>query len=152
MVYAAAYNLDNGTRVIAAYGDAIVLFSVPTDAFLYSTAEQEETLLALRDPLEELETADILLDSASNTSAALETLPDDEGGSIIHKLNMAWAYWAHNSHEHSGDRSSHSIWPFRVHGVQIGSLPSLAALAIQADAAITVWAFASDGRTKTWHG
>ncbi|KAK4561001.1 hypothetical protein LTR86_004956 [Recurvomyces mirabilis] len=90
--YAAAYNLDNGARVVAAYGDAIVLFSVPIDAFIYSTAEQDETLLAMRDPLEELETADILLDPVSNTPAVLETLPNGEGSSIIHKLNMAWGY------------------------------------------------------------
>jgi len=115
-VHAAAHNLDNGARIVAVYGDAIVLFSVPIDAFHYSTAEQEETLLAIRDPLEDLETADALLDPASNTSAVLETLPDGQGGSVIHKLNMAWVYWAYDFREHPGDHSNHSIWPLRVYG------------------------------------
>ena len=119
MKYAAAYNLDHGARIVAAYGSAIVLFSVPIDAFLYSTAKQEETLISLREPAEELETANILLDPATNTSAVLETLPDGESGLIIHKLNMSWVQWARASDEHEPDHSSHPIWPFRVQGKKL---------------------------------
>ena len=44
-VYAVAEDLTNGARIVAAYGDRIVLYSVSVDALNYLIAEQERTLL-----------------------------------------------------------------------------------------------------------
>ncbi|TKA75228.1 hypothetical protein B0A55_05888 [Friedmanniomyces simplex] len=92
-LYAAASDVDNGVRVAVAYGNDVVLYSVPIDALRYSTAQQEETLQPLDEPFADLETADVLQHPTSNVAAIREARFEAEGVARFDKLNMVWAHW-----------------------------------------------------------
>lgn len=150
-MYAAGFDLENGARIAAAYGDSIVIYSVPIDALKYSTAEQEETLQALSEPFEELETVDILTHPASKATAILEAMPDRKRSAGMEQLNMAWTHWLPAAGDHMPE-SPEEIWPLRIPGTYIGSTTSPVALSVQAGSAIAVWTWDKNGAVDMWHG
>ncbi|KAK0307204.1 hypothetical protein LTR01_005850 [Friedmanniomyces endolithicus] len=147
-LYAAASKLDSGARIAVAYGNDIVLYSVPIDALRYSTAQQEETLQPFDLPFAELEMAKILRHPTSNAAASREAMSGAETVTRMDKLNMLWAHWLPASGEHP--HREEEIWPLSIPGMYIGSLESPAALAVQVDSAVTVWAFGQDGLDVVW--
>jgi hypothetical protein len=147
-LYAAAKALDNGVRVVAAYGDNVVLYSIPIDALKYSTADQEETIQDSSKPFEELEWLDILSHPTSNAQAIREST-----GSPIKcdRLNMLWAHYLPSVGENQL-ASLDTLWPLRIQGTVIGSLGSMRALSVQETVmdGVVVWAFSRSGLAKAW--
>ena len=147
--YASTRNLDSGVRIAAAYGDTIVLYSVPADALKYSTAEQEETIQDSSKPFEELEWLNILPHPTSNAQAVQETV----GGSAVRyeRLNMLWARFLPSTNEEQPS-SLDRLWPLRIRGTLIGSLDGLKALSLQDTAldGLVVWGFSTSGLAKAW--
>ncbi|KAK1811427.1 hypothetical protein LTR12_014179 [Friedmanniomyces endolithicus] len=148
-MYAATSYLDSGARIAVAYGNDIVLYSVPIDALRYSTAQQEETLQPLDLPFADLEKAKTLRHPTSNAAATREAILGTEDATRLDKLNMLWAHWLPASGDHMPEREE-EIWPLAIPGIRVGSLESPAALAIQVDSAVTVWAFGHDGLEVAW--
>jgi len=143
--YAAAYDLSIGIHVAVAFGDDVVLYSVPVDAYRYSLAEQGETLLEPFDGHSSV--VSLLGHPLSNKRAILETDPDKGRLSgELEQLNMIWACWLKTS----GD----GVWPMCINGRFVGSLPGATALAVQTDAAeapcVQIWAFGQTGEAKSW--
>ncbi|KAK5108269.1 hypothetical protein LTR62_008653 [Meristemomyces frigidus] len=150
-VYAVASDLDTGVRIVAAYSDALVLFSVPIDVLRYSTAEQEETLLNTYPPSDETGAVNVSHDALGNLSAVVRSFPEGEESSNIQMLNMAWVHWLNTPRSRIAEASA-QIWPLRITGAQFGTIQDPAALAIQVGLTIEVWAFARDGQVETWRG
>ena len=148
-VYATTQNLNNGVRVAAAYGNSIVLYSVPVDALKYSTAEQEETIQDSSKPFEELEWLNLLPHPSSNAQAIQEAV----GGSNVRyeRLNMLWAHYLPSMNEEQ--RSSlDRLWPLRIQGTIIGSLDGVKALTVQDTVmdGLVIWGFSTSGLAKAW--
>jgi hypothetical protein len=147
--YAATQNLNNGVRIAAAYGDNIVLYSVPVDALKYSTAEQEETIQDSSKPFEELEWLNILPHPTSNAQAIQEAV----GGSTVRyeRLNMLWARFLPSMNEEQPS-SLDRLWPLRIRGTCIGSLEGVNALSVQDTIkdGLVVWGFSTSGLAKAW--
>ncbi|KAK1069763.1 hypothetical protein LTR12_006795 [Friedmanniomyces endolithicus] len=148
-LYAAASNLDSGARIAVAYGNDVVLYSIPIDALRYSTAQQEETLQPLDQPFADMEMVDTLRHPISNAAATREAMRGTEDATRLDKLNMLWAHWLRASGGHMPERKE-EIWPLSIPGIYVGSLESPAALAVQVDSAVTVWAFGQDGLDMVW--
>ncbi|KAK0840858.1 hypothetical protein LTR02_013232 [Friedmanniomyces endolithicus] len=148
-LYAAASNLDGGARIAVAYGNEIVLYSIPIDALRYSTAQQEETLQPLDQHFAEMEMVNILRHPTSNAAATREAMFEADAVARMDKLNMLWAHWLPASGDHVPEREE-EIWPLSIPGIYVGSLESPVALAVQSDAAVTVWASGHDGLEVAW--
>ena len=150
-VYAAAQNLSNGVRVVAGYGDKLVLYSVPVDALRFSSAEQEETLQDSSKPLEELEWLEVFRHPTSNAHAIQEHIPDEANGARFERLNMMWTRYLPRSNENRPE-SLDTLWPLRIAGICIGSLNGLKALSVQDTVmdGLVIRAFSSYGLAKAW--
>ncbi|KAF2206018.1 hypothetical protein GQ43DRAFT_445548 [Delitschia confertaspora ATCC 74209] len=120
-LYTTAADLSWGARIVAVYGDAIVLYNIPPDVFAFSHEEQK------------IEGWD------ADTSPHL-LLKDAEQDN--------WMNWLDNDPELF---DSHIPgWPVTINCTIIGTLEGTCELAILTHPDITVWAFALDGRSKTW--
>ena len=147
-LYTATKMLDNGARIVTAYGDNIVLYSVPIDALRYSTAEQEETIQDSSKPFEELEWLDILSHPTSNSQAVRESA---RSPIRCDRLNMLWAHHLPSFGENQL-ASLDTLWPLRIQGTLIGSLGGLRALSVQETVmdGLIVWAVSTSGLSKAW--
>jgi len=144
--YAAASDLSSGVRVVAVYGEDIVSFSVPADAYAYSRAEQEETLVEPFDA--KADAVALLRHPLSNRRAIVENnTAQSRTVEEFEQLNMVWSRWSQTSGE-SG------VWPMRIAGRRVGGMTGVTALAIQVEGSRTpcvqIWAFGKSGEAKTW--
>lgn len=146
-VYAASSDLSRGARVVAVYGEDVVLFSVPADALRYSTAEQESSIQPPETPFHALETLQLLKHPLSNAPAAREYY---DSSARFDELNVKWVH--HLPADGEPATSLEDLWPLRIPGSVVGSLPGVAALAVQetVEAGLAVWAFSSVGVAKAW--
>ncbi|KAF2683493.1 hypothetical protein K458DRAFT_478370 [Lentithecium fluviatile CBS 122367] len=121
-LYTAAFDMSWGARIVVAFGDTIVLYSVPPDICNLSRAEQKA------------ESWDVYNSPPFN----------DEGRTPDHWLN----WWDEPCFANRwGDNP---IWPIAVRGTEIGTLRTVCELAISTREGITVWGFALDAQCKTW--
>jgi hypothetical protein len=128
-LYAAAADLSQGACVVIAYGDTIMLYSIPSDVIVLSQTEQNAA------------TWDVY------TSPPFST----EGRSKDHWLNW-WdepAALAPANTSEATDTPS-SIWPLAIRGTQIGTLKGICELAVQTQPDITIWACTHASHCKTW--
>ena len=146
-VYAASNDLTLGVRVVAAYGNHIVLYSIPADALRYSTVEQEGTIQPSDTPFDELETLQLLKHPLSNAPAVRDFY---DTSARFEELNMKWVHYL----PVSGDKgkSLEDLWPLQICGSVIGTLDGVATLAVQetAEEGVVVWAFSKAGVAKAW--
>ncbi|KAF2266336.1 hypothetical protein CC78DRAFT_155019 [Lojkania enalia] len=121
-LYAGAADLASGARVAVAFGDTIMLYSVPPDVVTLSRLEQKPA------------TWDIY------------NMPpfSSEGRAKDHWLN-----WLDDSYTPHGITRK-NIWPIAVRGTQIGVLRNVCELAVFTQPDITVWAFTLDAQATTW--
>lgn len=148
-LYAATRSLYNGVRIVAAFSDTVVLYSVPIDALKYSTAEQESTAQDSSKPFEELEWLNILPHPTSNAQAIQES--ERAGVVRFQRLNMLWAHYMTSS-GNEAQSSLDELWPLRIQGTVIGSLDNVQALSVQESMThgLVVWAFGTSGFSKAW--
>jgi hypothetical protein len=150
-LYAASHYLDRGARIVAAFGSTIVLYSVPVDAFKYSTAEQEGTIQDSSKPFEELDSLLVLSHPTSNAQAVHESTTDGLTPIRCDRLNMQWAHFIPGFPDEGPD-SLDTLWPLRIEGTVIGSLDGVTALSVQETDmdGLIIWAFSSGGVARAW--
>jgi hypothetical protein len=146
-VYAACPEMVGGVRIAAAYGDDIVLFSVPLDAYMYSAAEQESTIRDPSVPFEELRWIERLPHPTSNAHALL----DHDVPHRLEKLHMAWIHYLPGREGNTVD-SLDKLWPLKIPGTHVGKLSDIRALSVQESDGIgvVVWAFGGEGNIRAW--
>ena len=146
-VYAATSDLSLGARVVVAYGQQIVLYSIPADALKYSTAEQESSVQPFDSPFEDLQTLQLLRHPLSNAPAVRNYY---DSSARFDELNMKWVHYL----PVNGDKgkSLEDLWPLQISGSVMGSLEGVATLSVQetAEDGVMVWAFSTSGVAKAW--
>ncbi|KAF2645744.1 DUF221-domain-containing protein [Massarina eburnea CBS 473.64] len=121
-LFASAFDMSWGARIVVAIGDTIVLYSVPPDVINLSRMEQKA------------ETWDVY------NSAPFA----DEGRAEDHWLN----WWDEPITRNRW--GSNPIWPIAIRGTQIGILHGVCELAIHTKPDITIWGFTVDSQCKIW--
>lgn len=105
-----------------AYGDSIILYSVPPDVLELSYMEQK-----------------------GNSWDIYAAPPfSSQGRAANHWLN--WWSEAFSTYRWG----SNPIWPVAIRGTEVGTLRGVCDLAIQTLPDITIWGFTLDSRCKTW--
>lgn len=121
-IYAAGAELRWGVRVAVAYGDTVVLFSVPPDPLAFSRREMGSPIQGAPGKQED---AEVL---------CLQWWPDPD----------------RPAGPDYPTRRLEPVWPLKIRGSVIGSLGGLVDLAVGCEPELTIWAFGLDGRAVTW--
>ncbi|CAI7586981.1 unnamed protein product [Penicillium crustosum] len=129
--FAAGSDLRWGLRVVAAYGDRLVLYSIPLDVFNVIRKEREHQ-------------ADGIMGASDH---ALDWYVDAERShkrrdSLVQNQNGDWEFLLSVSY-----RPTAMMWPFKIYGKEIGSVKGTVELALQSSqGGVRVWAFGEDGK------
>lgn len=115
-LYTSAVDMSWGPRVVAVYGDLLVLYSIPPDVCNLSRIEQKPDNW-------DLYTAPPFWN---------EVLSED------HWLN----WWEEPSPAERADKDL--IWPISIRGQEIGTFPGICEVAIQTKPKLTVWGCSSN--------
>ena len=125
VVYGAGVGRAGALRVVAVFGDAVVLFSLPPDVLALSAAEQMREC-----GLRSLEREDVVqewIDWWPEEHCPLDRAAIDDAGG-----------------------SPKSIWPLFLKGTTIGRLENVVEVAVNDSDELCIWAFALDGRAVAW--
>ncbi|KAK5129259.1 hypothetical protein LTR16_002299 [Cryomyces antarcticus] len=128
-LYAAAADVSQGVRVVAVYGESIVLYSVPPDVFAHSMAEQGSKV-----------------EARTNPPPYNDATSDD----TTNESNLEWLRWWPDHVDSCGHAKEACIWPLKVRGILVGAVSGLVDLAISCSPVLTIWGFSLDGRASTW--
>ncbi|KAJ4370493.1 hypothetical protein N0V83_005014 [Neocucurbitaria cava] len=127
-LYTAAADMSQGLRVIAAYDDAILLYSIPSDVCNLSRLERKA------------ESPDLYTASPSFTET--------------HNRNYWFDWWDEPSVPDPADQYNSDkrdpVWPISIRGTYIGKLSGVCELAIQTTPDISIWAFSYAFQCKIW--
>lgn len=126
--YTTAADMSSGARIVAAYGDAIVLYSVPPDVLALSKLEQ----------------------AAESREIYKEPPFSPDGRHHDHWLNWWDEPVACDLDNRPESDNDSPIWPISLSGTEIGRLPDICELAVQTTPDITVWAFTYTSQCRTW--
>jgi hypothetical protein len=132
-VFAAGSDLNWGLRVVAAYGDRIVLYSVPPNVFNVIRKERErqgENVMGDSDLAR-----DWFLDSERAQKRCESVAPNQNGD---------WEFLLSVSY-----RPTAMMWPFKIYGKEIGRMDDVVELSLQAShGGARVWVFSASGETN----
>ncbi|KAJ5335015.1 hypothetical protein N7452_007418 [Penicillium brevicompactum] len=121
-VFAAASDLTWGIRLVAVYGDRLVLYSVPLDVFDLVRRERERQVNGV------MGDSDLARDwyaDADRCEADLESLD------VFRSVAM--------------------MWPFKVYGKEIGTVDDAVELSVQcSEGGVRVWAFGRSGKAEVF--
>ncbi|KAF3387558.1 hypothetical protein F1880_001286 [Penicillium rolfsii] len=129
-VFTVGSDLRWGLRVVAAYQDRIVLFSIPLDVFNVIRKERE------------LQGEGVMGDS----DIARDWFVDSERfrkrrESLVQNQNGDWEFLLSVSY-----RPTAMMWPFKIYGKEIGRVDNVVELALQSsNGGARIWAFAASG-------
>ena len=127
-VYTTAADMSAGARIVAVYGDTIMLYNIPPDLLSLSRVEQ----------------------AASSWDIYNAPPFSSEGRHHDHWLNWWDEPRVSNPATEPEDGSDSPIWPISISGTEIGKLSGICELAIQTRPDILIWAFTYTSRCKTW--
>lgn len=135
-VFAAGSDLSWGLRVVAAYGDRIVLYSVPLDVFNVVRKEHERQGDGVMGDSDLAR--DWFLEGERSGKRRESFLPNQNGD---------WEFLLSVSY-----RPTAMMWPFKIYGKEIGTMDdSVVELALQSShGGARVWAFGASGATKVF--
>ncbi|KAJ5754082.1 uncharacterized protein N7511_008235 [Penicillium nucicola] len=124
-------DLSWGLRVVAAYGNRIVLYSIPLDVYNAVCKERER------------QSDGVLGDSTLTREWYIDAdQAPKPRESLARKRNGDWEFRAGGSYGSAG-----LMWPFKVFGKEIGAVDGLVELSVQSsEGGARVWAFGGDGR------
>ncbi|KAJ5820427.1 hypothetical protein N7474_006018 [Penicillium riverlandense] len=132
-IFAAGSDLNWGLRVVAAYQDRIVLYTVPLDVFNVIRKERERQ-------------GDGVM---GDSDLARDWFVDSERSrkrreSLVQNQNGDWEFLLSVSY-----RPTAMMWPFKIYGKEIGSVDNLVELALQSsNGSVRVWAFSASGEAS----
>lgn len=124
-LYAASAELRWGPRVVAAYGDSVVLYSVPPDVFAWSGRALRRASLGAATP------SDVYIDGYPHWK---EWLPEP----------------SHPNQPVCRACRRDTPWPVLIKGTIVGSLDRVVELAVHSNPDLTIWALGLDGRAAVW--
>ncbi|OGM45743.1 hypothetical protein ABOM_005423 [Aspergillus bombycis] len=132
-VFAAGSDLNWGLRVVAAYGDRIVLYSVPLDVFNVIRRERER------------QGENVMGDSDLARDWFLDSERSRKGrGSLAPNQNGDWDFLLSVSY-----RPTAMMWPFKIYGKEIGRVKNVVELSLQAaHGGARIWTFGASGQTN----
>lgn len=129
-VFTVGSDLSWGLRVVAAYQDRIVLYSIPLDVFNVIRKERErqgEGVMGDSDLAR-----DWFVDS-ERFRKARESLVQNQNGDWEFLLSVSY-------------RPTAMMWPFKIYGKEIGRVDNVVELALQSsNGGARIWAFAASG-------
>ncbi|KAJ5542876.1 hypothetical protein N7535_005299 [Penicillium sp. DV-2018c] len=132
-VFAAGSDVRWGLRVVAAYGDQLVLYSVPLDVFNVIRKERERQ----RDGI--MGDGDLARDwyaDPERSSKRQESLVQNNNGDWDFLLSVSY-------------RPMAMMWPFKIYGKVIGIVKGVVELSLQSsEGGVRVWAFGKDGKAS----
>ncbi|KAJ5143246.1 uncharacterized protein N7515_002033 [Penicillium bovifimosum] len=132
-VFAAGSDVRWGLRVVAAYGNRLVLYSVPLDVFNVIRKERE----CQRDGI--MGDGDLVRDwytDPERSSKRQESLVQNNNGDWEFLLSVSY-------------RPTSMMWPFKIYGKEIGSVKGVVELSLQSsEGGLRVWAFGEDGKAS----
>lgn len=122
-----------GLRVLAAYQDRIVLYSIPLDVFNVIRKEREQQGEGV------MGDSDVARDwfvDCERFRKRRESLVQNENGDWGFLLNVSY-------------RPTAMMWPFKIYGKEIGRVEGLVELAMQSEnGGARVWAFDASGQAR----
>ena len=134
-VFAAGSDLSWGLRVVAAYRDRIVLYSVPLDVFNVIRKEHERQGDGV------MGDSDLARDwflEGERTTKRRESVVPNQNGDWDFLLSVSY-------------RPTAMMWPFKIYGKEIGQMDNVVELALQSShGGARVWAFGASGATKVF--
>lgn len=120
--YAATTDLTWGARIAVAYGDSVILYSIPPDVLSLSRLEQKA------------ESWDIY---------------DSPPFSLEGRAEDYWLNWWGEPDD--ATFSAHTLsWPISIQGIEVGHSKGICELAVQTNPDLTVWAFTLHAQATTW--
>jgi hypothetical protein len=122
-IYTAAADLTWGVRVVAAFADKVVLYSISPDVFAQECSE---------------------ITDASRARAS-DGKESDHWAHWLGKDEKLRLY-----HSPPYPQQTTATWPIGIKGTVIGTLDGLVDLAVYVEPELTIWAFGADGRAVTW--
>lgn len=132
-VFAAGSDLSWGLRVVAAYGDRIVLYSVPLDVFNVIKKEHERQCSGVMGDSDLAR--DLFLDT-ERTTKRRESILTDQNGDWDFLLSISY-------------RPTATMWPFKIYGKDVGRMDNVVDLALQCSlGGARIWAFGAAGSTS----
>ncbi|RAL02438.1 F-box protein [Aspergillus ibericus CBS 121593] len=132
-VFAAGSDLSWGLRVVAAYQDRLVLYSVPLDVFNVIRKERERQ-------------GDGVM---GDSDLARDWFLDNQRSrkrrdSLVQNQNGDWEFLLSVSY-----RPTAMMWPFQIYGKEIGRVNDVVELALQSsNGGARIWAFDASGKTN----
>ncbi|KAL4884422.1 hypothetical protein BJY04DRAFT_205889 [Aspergillus karnatakaensis] len=133
MAFAAGSDLNWGLRVIAAYGDRLVFYSVPLDVFNLLKKERERQGDGV------MADSDLARDFFLNQQRG-----NARRGSIAQNQNGDWEFLLSISY-----RPTAMMWPFKIYGKEIGRVQNVVELALQSShGGARIWAFSASGESN----
>ncbi|PSK43699.1 hypothetical protein B9Z65_7213 [Elsinoe australis] len=146
--FKAAAHLDHGVRIVAVYGDFVVLFSVSVDALAASPASPAPR-------------ANTRQQDNNSSTGSVESSTDvaDTSDKAQKDGRPEWLeWWPEVCGNYSLTKLKEDSLPLPIQGRIVGRLPGIADMAIQvhtskesdAMSGISTWAFCEDGRAVCW--
>lgn len=129
--FTAGSDLRWGLRIVAVYGDRLVLYSIPLDVFNVIRKERERQGDGV------MGSSDLALDwyiDSERSRKRRESLVQNQNGDWDFLLSVPY-------------RPTAMMWPFKIYGKEIGSVKGTVELALQSsEGGVRVWAFGEDGK------
>lgn len=131
--FASGADLIWGLRVVAAYGDRLVFYSVPLDVFNVLKKEHErqsDGVMADSDLAR-----DFFLNHQRGSARRGSSAPNQDGN---------WEFLLSISY-----RPTAMMWPFKIYGKEIGRVQNVVELSLQSShGGARIWAFSASGETN----
>ncbi|KAJ5171237.1 uncharacterized protein N7500_004020 [Penicillium coprophilum] len=129
--FTAGSDLRWGLRVVAAYDDRLVLYSIPLDVFNMIRKERERQADGV---MGDSDLAPAWYVDSERTRKQRESLVQNQNGEWEFVLSVSY-------------RPTAMMWPFKIYGKEIGSVKGTVELALQSsEGGVRVWAFGKDGK------
>ncbi|KAI9700584.1 MAG: hypothetical protein M1820_006738 [Bogoriella megaspora] len=157
-VYTAGSNTTNGVFIVAAYDEALVLYTIPPDIFALCQHEHQPPIPASKSKSPQDSSSETPSSPPShpqpNALAWLPWYPDPPSWATCSSLPTAQPQTPSLSYPNTPPPSSPpqpSIWPLKVRGSYLGRAPSVVDIAVcNEHGDLTVWVLSADGRAVVW--
>lgn len=132
-IFAVGSDLSRGLRIVAAYQDRIVLYTVPVD--VYNVLRRERQLQGDNVMGDSDLARDWFLDNERNSKRR---------GSLAQNQNGDWEFLLRVSY-----RPTAMLWPLKIYGKEIGRMDRVVEFSVQtSDGGVRVWAFGASGEAR----
>ncbi|EED18742.1 F-box domain protein [Talaromyces stipitatus ATCC 10500] len=132
-IFAVGSDLSRGLRIVAAYQDRIILYTVPVD--VYNVLRRERQLQGDNVMGDSDLARDWFLDNERNSKRR---------GSLAQNQNGDWEFLLRVSY-----RPTAMLWPLKIYGKEIGRMDKVVDFSVQtSNGGVRVWAFGASGEAR----